>query len=179
VYWLKTTILPKATFDTLHGHESRPHCHDTVLRYAVKLQVCTHTISATSCLSCRYQLVPFSYRYHCIAHLQPTLSGLPNATRECRKVADPSSMSVEEEAEYTYCVKPLPFGSETVPLGMEIRGLYLAELHLVMCFPGEGSAWNANGCVPHHHFTAGSSSSFCMVLFCIEDVRCLLFLFQR
>jgi hypothetical protein len=25
----------------LRGHESRPHCHDTVLRYAVTLQVCT------------------------------------------------------------------------------------------------------------------------------------------
>jgi len=24
----------------LRGHESRPHCHDTVLRYAVTLQVC-------------------------------------------------------------------------------------------------------------------------------------------
>jgi len=23
-------------------YESRPHCHDTVLRYAVTLQVCTH-----------------------------------------------------------------------------------------------------------------------------------------
>jgi hypothetical protein len=30
------------TFDTLRGHESRPHCHDTVLRYAVTLQVCTY-----------------------------------------------------------------------------------------------------------------------------------------
>jgi len=27
---------------SLRGHESRPHCHDTVLRYTVKLQVCTH-----------------------------------------------------------------------------------------------------------------------------------------
>jgi hypothetical protein len=26
----------------LRGHKSRPHCHDTVLRYAVTLQVCTH-----------------------------------------------------------------------------------------------------------------------------------------
>ena len=24
------------------GDESHPHCHDTVLRYAVTLQVCTH-----------------------------------------------------------------------------------------------------------------------------------------
>jgi hypothetical protein len=31
---------------TLRGHESRPHCHDTVLRYAVTLQVCTHPKSA-------------------------------------------------------------------------------------------------------------------------------------
>jgi hypothetical protein len=30
------------TFDKLRGHESRPHCHDKVLRYAVTLQVCTH-----------------------------------------------------------------------------------------------------------------------------------------
>ena len=29
-------------FDTLRGHESRPHCHNTVLRCAVTLQVCTH-----------------------------------------------------------------------------------------------------------------------------------------
>ena len=29
-------------FDTLRGHESHPHCHDKVLRYAVTLQVCTH-----------------------------------------------------------------------------------------------------------------------------------------
>jgi hypothetical protein len=29
----------KETFD---GHESRAHCHDTVLRYMVTLQVCTH-----------------------------------------------------------------------------------------------------------------------------------------
>ena len=28
--------------DTLRGHESRPHCRDTLLRYAVTLQVCTH-----------------------------------------------------------------------------------------------------------------------------------------
>jgi hypothetical protein len=27
---------------TLRGHELRPHCHDTVLRYAVTLQVCTY-----------------------------------------------------------------------------------------------------------------------------------------
>ena len=26
----------------LRGHESRPHCHDTVLWYAVTLQVCSH-----------------------------------------------------------------------------------------------------------------------------------------
>ena len=32
----------KKTFDTLRGHESRPQCHDTVLRYAVTLQVWTH-----------------------------------------------------------------------------------------------------------------------------------------
>ena len=39
----KPVTLPrKATFDTLRGHESRPHCHDTVLRYAVTLQVFTH-----------------------------------------------------------------------------------------------------------------------------------------
>ena len=30
------------TFDMLRGHESRPHCHDKVLRYAVTLQVFTH-----------------------------------------------------------------------------------------------------------------------------------------
>jgi hypothetical protein len=35
-------VTAKPTFDTLRGHESRPHCHDTVLRYAVTLQVCTH-----------------------------------------------------------------------------------------------------------------------------------------
>jgi hypothetical protein len=29
---------------------------------------------------------------------------------------------VEEEAEYSYCVDPVPFGSENVPLGMEIKG---------------------------------------------------------
>jgi hypothetical protein len=29
-------------FDTLRGHESRPRCHDTMLRYAVTLQVYTH-----------------------------------------------------------------------------------------------------------------------------------------
>jgi len=29
-------------FDTLRGHKSRPHCHDTVLRYAVTLQVFTY-----------------------------------------------------------------------------------------------------------------------------------------
>jgi len=86
---------------------------------------------------------------------------------------------VEEEAEYTYCVKPLPFGSETVPLGIEIRGLYLVELCLVMCFPGVGGALNANGCVPQPYFTPESSSFFGMVLFCIEDVCCLLFVFQR
>jgi hypothetical protein len=98
------------------------------------------SISATSRLSCRYQPVPNLYRYHCISHMRHTLWSLTNATRECLKDADPSIKSVEEEAEYTYCVKPLPFGSETVPLGMEIRGLYLAELCLVMCFPGEGGA---------------------------------------
>ena len=30
------------TFDTLRGHESRPHSHDTVLGYVITLQVCTH-----------------------------------------------------------------------------------------------------------------------------------------
>ena len=30
------------TFDTLGGHKSHPHCHDTVLSYAVTLQVCTY-----------------------------------------------------------------------------------------------------------------------------------------
>jgi len=29
-------------FDTLRGHKSRPHCHDTVLRYAVTSQMCTY-----------------------------------------------------------------------------------------------------------------------------------------
>jgi hypothetical protein len=39
----KPVTLPrKQTFDTLRVHESRPHCHDTVLRYAVTVQVCTH-----------------------------------------------------------------------------------------------------------------------------------------
>jgi len=52
--------------------------------------------------------------------------------------AETSSKSVEEETEYTYCVKPLPLGSGTVPLCMVIRGLYLVELRLVMCFLVEG-----------------------------------------
>jgi hypothetical protein len=34
--------LPRNPFDMLRGHESRPHCHDTMLRYAVTLQVCNH-----------------------------------------------------------------------------------------------------------------------------------------
>jgi hypothetical protein len=35
--------LPRKTrFDRLCGHESRRHCHDTVLRYAVTLQMCTY-----------------------------------------------------------------------------------------------------------------------------------------
>jgi hypothetical protein len=38
------------TFDTLRGHESRPHCHDTVLRYAVTLQVCTHHNGVSNCV---------------------------------------------------------------------------------------------------------------------------------
>jgi len=29
--------------DTLRGHVSRPHCYDTVLRYTVTLQLCTHS----------------------------------------------------------------------------------------------------------------------------------------
>jgi hypothetical protein len=45
----KPVALP--TFDTLHGHKSRPHCHDTVLRHAVTLQVCTHL----------YEVLSFSY----------------------------------------------------------------------------------------------------------------------
>jgi len=32
----------------LRGHESRPHCHDTVLRYAATLHVCTHPKSRSS-----------------------------------------------------------------------------------------------------------------------------------
>jgi hypothetical protein len=40
----------KPTFDTLRGHESHPHCHDTVLWYAVTLQVCTHVYSVGSML---------------------------------------------------------------------------------------------------------------------------------
>jgi hypothetical protein len=35
-------VTTKPTFDTLRGHESHQHCHDTVLRYVVTLQVCTH-----------------------------------------------------------------------------------------------------------------------------------------
>ena len=39
----KALTLPRnQTFGTLHGHDSCPHCHDTVLRYVVTLQVCTH-----------------------------------------------------------------------------------------------------------------------------------------
>jgi len=39
----KPVTLPRnPTFDTLRGHESRPHSHDGVLRYVVTLQVCTH-----------------------------------------------------------------------------------------------------------------------------------------
>ena len=39
----KPVTLPRnQLLETLRGHESRPHCHDTVLRYAVTLQVCTH-----------------------------------------------------------------------------------------------------------------------------------------
>jgi len=30
------------TFDMLCGHKSCPHCHDKVLRYVVRLQVCTY-----------------------------------------------------------------------------------------------------------------------------------------
>jgi len=33
----------------LRGHESRPHCHDTVLRYAVTLQVWTHPQASFCC----------------------------------------------------------------------------------------------------------------------------------
>jgi hypothetical protein len=44
------TLRRKPTFDTLRGHESRPHCHDTALRYAVTLQVCTHLYTYTACL---------------------------------------------------------------------------------------------------------------------------------
>jgi len=36
----------------LRGHESRPHCHDAVLRYAVTLQVWTHPNTAH--LPCSY-----------------------------------------------------------------------------------------------------------------------------
>jgi hypothetical protein len=35
----------------LRGHESRPHCHDTVLRYTVTLQVCNHPKNGTDRLS--------------------------------------------------------------------------------------------------------------------------------
>ena len=39
----KPVTLPRnQLFYTLRGHESRPHCRDMVLRYAVTLQVCTH-----------------------------------------------------------------------------------------------------------------------------------------
>jgi len=38
--------------NTLRGHESRPHYHDRVLRYAVTLQVCTHP--KADCLANRY-----------------------------------------------------------------------------------------------------------------------------
>jgi len=50
----KPVTLPQnqPTLDTLRGHESRPHCHDTVLRYAVTLQVCAHPKSGRSCASC-------------------------------------------------------------------------------------------------------------------------------
>ena len=34
----------KETFDMLRGHESHPHCHDTVLLHVVMLQVWTHPI---------------------------------------------------------------------------------------------------------------------------------------
>jgi hypothetical protein len=136
------------------------------------------SISATLRLPCRYQLVPFLYPYHCIAYMQPTLWGLLNATRDCRKFADPSSKSVEGKQNICTVWSLFLLVVKLVPLGMEIKGLYLAELHLVMCFPGEGGAWNANGCVLQLYFTAGSSSSFCMVVFCIEDVHCLLFFFQ-
>jgi len=45
----KPVTLPrKPTFGTLRGHESRPHCHETVLRYAVTLQVRTHPKSTST-----------------------------------------------------------------------------------------------------------------------------------
>jgi hypothetical protein len=34
----------------LRGQKSRPHCRDTVLRYAVTLQVCTHPKLTTLCV---------------------------------------------------------------------------------------------------------------------------------
>jgi hypothetical protein len=35
------------TLDTLHGHDSLPHCYDIVLRYAVTLQLSTHPNATT------------------------------------------------------------------------------------------------------------------------------------
>jgi hypothetical protein len=37
-----TCNVNRVTYQTLRGHESRPHRYDTVLRYAVTLQACTH-----------------------------------------------------------------------------------------------------------------------------------------
>jgi hypothetical protein len=58
------------TFDTLHGHESRPRCNDTVLRYVVALQVCTPFICLKDVFKHTSNFTykrPTSYSYYTIA----------------------------------------------------------------------------------------------------------------
>jgi len=49
----------------LRGHKSRPHCHDTVLRYAVTLQV----LPTFSLLKNKYVYIMFCGQIHAPATL--------------------------------------------------------------------------------------------------------------
>ena len=59
-----SNVTAQPTIDKLRSHESRPHCHDTALRYAVTLHVCTHLKSSCSAFEKTTELLALDLSAH-------------------------------------------------------------------------------------------------------------------